>query len=328
MENYPIDIVVTWVNGNDPEWLKEKNKYIENDGDKRNIRFRDWELMKYWFRGIEEFMPWIRYIFFVTWGHTPEWLNLENKKLKIVSHRDFIPLKYLPTFNSNAIEWNLHRINGLSDRFIYSNDDMYVIRPMKKEDFFRGGLPRHCSAQTLLQYKKNGIDHTLGTNLEILNDHFNKHKVIKEKISNWINLKYGKYNLYNLYLYPFDMFTGFRIIHTFNSFLKSTYEELWQKEYEILDETCNRHMRGKTDANIWLISYWQMALNYFVPKGYHDSCFLPIGENKKIFRAFSNPKCKMICLNDDIEFIDFEKEKQFLSECFENILPKKSSFEL
>ena len=119
-----IDFVIIWVDGNDPKWLKEKNKYIKLDGDKTKNRFRDWKNLQYIFRGIEQFMPWVNKIFFITWGHLPKWLNINSKKIEIVNHKDFIPKEYLPTFNSNVIEINLHRIKNLSNKFILFNDDI------------------------------------------------------------------------------------------------------------------------------------------------------------------------------------------------------------
>ena len=72
-----IDIVVLWVDGSDPAWLKEKSKYqdIKTTDANSDNRFRDWGLMKYWFRAIEQFAPWVRTIHFVTWGHMPDFLG-------------------------------------------------------------------------------------------------------------------------------------------------------------------------------------------------------------------------------------------------------------
>ena len=71
-----IDFVITWVDGNDPAWIAERKKYNSKSGDKSDTRFRDWELLKYWFRGVEKYAPWVRKIHFVTWGHYPSWLNV------------------------------------------------------------------------------------------------------------------------------------------------------------------------------------------------------------------------------------------------------------
>ena len=100
-----IDIVIPWVDGNDIKWQNEKNKYKQKKDEKLNnsSRFRDWDNLQYIFRGIEKFMPWVNNIFFITWGHLPKWLNVDNPKLKIINHKDYIPSKYLPTFNSHTI---------------------------------------------------------------------------------------------------------------------------------------------------------------------------------------------------------------------------------
>lgn len=137
-----IDFVITWVDGNDPDWQKQKMEYsiqpdLSQKQDDRKERYRDWDLLRYWFRGVERFAPWVRRIHFVTWGHLPSWLNKEHPKLNIVNHKDFIPEKYLPTFNSHAIEWNMHRIPGLAENFVYFNDDMFLIKKVRPEQYFK-----------------------------------------------------------------------------------------------------------------------------------------------------------------------------------------------
>lgn len=325
--NASVDLVVTWVDGSDPAWQKERQTYADSAGDQRELRFRDWDLLRYWFRGVEAFMPWVRNIVFVTWGHVPAWLETTHPRLRIVRHADFIPAAYLPTFNSNAIEWNLHRIKGLSDCFVYSNDDFFPIAPIRQTDCFVNGLPRECAAQTLLQFKKNGIDRTIAANLEVLNAHFEKHYSVREHIGNWFYPAYGKYNLYNLYLYPFHSFTGFRILHSMMNLRKHTLEELWEKEEDILDQTCRNRFRTPLDLNIWLASYWQMASNQFRPKGYRNSLFVPIGQREQIQKAFQSRNIQTICLNDDDAEMNVEEERRFLNTCFESLLPKRSSFE-
>ena len=137
-----IDFVVTWVDGSDEKWLKEKNKYkADKNQDASNTRYRDYEIIKYFFRSVEKYAPWVNKIYFITWGHVPKWLNSKNPKLVIVKHKDFIPKKYLPTFNSCAIELNMHRIKDLSETFVYFNDDMVLNNYTKEKDFFENGYP-------------------------------------------------------------------------------------------------------------------------------------------------------------------------------------------
>ena len=131
MSSKPIDFVMIWVDGNDPEWQKEKAKYDERVVTTANseVRYRDWDNLQYWFRAVEKFAPWVNKIHFVTWGHLPPWLDTSNPKLHVVNHKDFIPEEYLPTFSSHTIELNLHRIEGLAERFVYFNDDTFLMAP-------------------------------------------------------------------------------------------------------------------------------------------------------------------------------------------------------
>ena len=108
-----IDFVVTWVNGSDESWIKERAKYLPQtkEQDLRGVqRYRDWDLMRYWFRGVEKYASWVHKIYFITCGQKPEWLNLDCPKLKLIKHSDYMPKDALPTFNSNAIEMRIHNI--------------------------------------------------------------------------------------------------------------------------------------------------------------------------------------------------------------------------
>ena len=136
---YPIDIVFPWVDGSDPAWQESKRQYSGSPADDDEVRFRDWGLLKYVFRGIEQNLPWVRKVHFITCGHLPEWLNTDCPRLHVVKHSDYIPEQWLPTFSANPIELNIHRIPDLSEQFIYMNDDMFFVKPMEPEDFFRNG---------------------------------------------------------------------------------------------------------------------------------------------------------------------------------------------
>ena len=129
MSNQKIDFVIPWVDDSDPVWRAKKEKYtgIMSQVGNEEARYRDWDTLKYWFRGVEKFAPWVRNVYFITDDQVPEWLNLDNPKLKWVKHSDYIPEEYLPTFNSHVIEWNMHRIPDLAENFVYFNDDVFLI---------------------------------------------------------------------------------------------------------------------------------------------------------------------------------------------------------
>ena len=139
-----IDFVILWVDSNDPIWQNEFRSYLrqsQSTDDIRNIRYRNWENLRYWFRGVEKFAPWVNKVHFITCGQIPDWLNIKAPKLHFVKHSDYIPEEYLPTFSTNSIQLNLHRIEGLSEHFVLFDDDVFLIDKVKPERFFRNGLP-------------------------------------------------------------------------------------------------------------------------------------------------------------------------------------------
>ncbi|KAG7401512.1 hypothetical protein PHYBOEH_000570 [Phytophthora boehmeriae] len=154
----PIDVVYTWVNGTDPRWKTEKEFWHKHwiasltgqplpvwgqdaqvkgkDDSNSDNRFRDNEELRYSLRSLEKYAPWVRHIYVVTDGQIPSWLDIESPKISIVKHRDiFANESHLPVFSSPAIEWNLDNIPGLSDMFLYFNDDVFLGSPIRPEDF-------------------------------------------------------------------------------------------------------------------------------------------------------------------------------------------------
>lgn len=335
-ENEKIDFVIIWVDGGDKEWQKERNIHAGLDPeDTADYRFRDWDNLKYWFRGVEKYAPWVNKVYFVTWGHLPKWLNTNNPKLVVVNHKDFIPEKYLPTFSANPIELNLHRIKGLSEQFVFFNDDMFLNSKVKPTDFFKKGLP--CDTAILNVHcpnRKEMIYDMQINNVRIINSNFDMKKVLHDNKSDWFNFKYGlKKNLQNLVFSNCNRFPGFQPLHVCNAFLKSTYKEIWEKEEEELNLTCERKFRTRNDVNQFLIKDWQLVTSNFVPSNKHAKVlyydYNDINSNiKNTRKVLYSKKYKMICLNDGKLESDFELLKNETNKMFEKKLPEKSSFEL
>lgn len=155
----PIDFVITWVDGSDPAWQKEKAEYFPKKEEKTDIgRYRDMELLPYWFRAVEAYAPWVRTIHFVTWGHVPAWLDTNHPKVHIVKHSDFIPAEYLPTFSANPIELNMHRIEGLAENFVYFNDDFFLNAMLSRNSFSKTAFPATIFCSTTCFSKSIGTD--------------------------------------------------------------------------------------------------------------------------------------------------------------------------
>lgn len=328
-----MDFVMIWVDGSDPKWQEQKSLYSGKPAGDSAARFRDWGLLKYWFRSVEKFTPWVDKVHFVTCGHYPEWLNLNSPKLNFVKHSDYIPEEYLPTFNSHTIELNLHRIKGLAEEFVYFNDDVFIIDDMAPTDFFRKGLPCEEVLMQFLVFKNFSQPKSIDNyNMSIINRNFSKRKVIKNNLLKFFNPAYGLYgNLYSLYTLPAPLFTGFKHTHTAQSFLKSTFEEVWTKEHDFLDFTSKCKFRDFDNVNQYLLHHWQIVQGKIVPTNFKKNRArydLDIMDSKTVSELIRKKTKKIICINDNENLLEpFEVIKeQFISD-FEYLLPEKSSFE-
>lgn len=136
--DFKIDLVFTWVNSDDPDWKKIYSQYkpIQDSDANSTSRFKSRDELKYAIRSWEKYGSFINKIFIVSNCKAPEWLDLSNDKVEWVSHEEIIPESALPTFSSHAIETSLHKIKGLSNYFIYSNDDFFLVKPVSALDFF------------------------------------------------------------------------------------------------------------------------------------------------------------------------------------------------
>ncbi|MFS0750385.1 stealth family protein [Oceanobacillus sp. 1P07AA] len=327
-----IDFILPWVDGNDQEWIIEKNKYNnKTSNDSREVRYRDWDNLQYWFRGVDQFAPWVRKVHFITWGHVPEWLNVDHPKINIVNHTDFIPDKYLPTFSSHVIELNLHRIKDLTEHFVYFNDDTFIIRNVNKEEFFKNGLPRDIAViKPIINTFRESTGAIVSNNMEIINTKYSKNKVIINNFSKWFSLSYKKHLISTFLMMPFHQFAGFLNPHLPNSYLKKTFVELWDEEMEVLDKTCQNKFRNGRDVNQWLFRYRQLVEGQFIPRTAKiGRTYNLSNDNRDVINAINNQKYQVICINDnDKEVVrDIDKVKNEIIDTFQNLLPNKSSFE-
>lgn len=322
-----MDFVIIWVDGNDPEWKKEFHKYKGWGGDHQEIRFRDWNNLQYWFRGVEKFAPWVENIFFVTCGHYPGWLNLDHPQLHFIKHEDYIPSKYLPTFNSHTIELHLHRIKGLSEQFVYFNDDLFIINSISPERFFKHGNP--CDMAVMNALSGGGAGHIILNDVEAINKHCKKSEIIHRHFFKWFNYKYGSFIFRNLCLLPWPRFTGFVDPHFPNSYRKSTFTEMWEKEYALLDKTCMSKFRESDNLNQYIMRYWQLVKGDFSPLNvFKDSEYIDLtdGTIDYIKETIEKQTKSIIVLNDE-GVSDFNYAQQAINESFQKIFPEKSQYE-
>ncbi|MEE1223308.1 MAG: hypothetical protein UHL07_07250, partial [Bacteroidaceae bacterium] len=292
-------------------------------------RFRDNGFLKYWFRGVETFAPWVRKVHFVTDGQKPEWLDANNPKIHLVNHADFIPAQFLPTYNSVVIERYIHKIPGLSEHFVYFNDDFYLINHVATERFFQNGLP--CDI-AVFDYNPSWSQwyKRIKNNIRIINRHFDKKEVMDRHHDKWFNKSYGLKARWNYFLKYYDKFVTLRVPHNAQPYLKSTFEEVWAVAEKELTETSVNKFRALTDYTPELFRTWQICRGNFTPYNtYKDTKMFPLMVRpKQAIKAIYQQSYTLICLNDNVHIRNYDQVMEDLTAAFNSILPEKSSFEL
>ena len=337
MQDVKIDFVLPWVDGNDPEWRKSFLAHLPESGksdDTREVRYRDWGLLRYWFRGVERFAPWVNKIHFITCGHYPDWLDLNHPKLNFVRHEDYIPSECLPTFNSNSIELSLYRLEALADRFVLFNDDTFLVGKVNPERFFYQGLPCDIAAFDVVASTSpaNKFAHTILNNVSAINQRFRKREVLRRHPMKWFHPLYGVHLFRNIALLPWPYFTGFINPHLPNAYLRSTLMEVWESYGDLLAEACTERFRSVNDYSDWLFRYWQLVKGDFHPINvFASSAYMEITERTlpRIERAILRQEKPILVLNDAelSGHVPFEVYQKRLLAAFQRILPEKSTFE-
>lgn len=301
-----IDFVVPWVDCNDPEWIASYNRYRPEKPLSDKGRFRNWGLFRYWFRAVERYAPWVNKVYLITNGKFPEWINEECDRLVLVKHTDYIPSKYLPTFNSITIELNLGRLKGLSEHFVYFNDDIFINAPVSPEHYFREGLPCDYNFETIYrnpQYTKEnkfGVDIDVFCDVAVLNRYFNRKETVRQAWKKWYGPHlWGKPLLFSLLLLGRSKFENFVLFHFEQPMLKSVFQEIWEKEEYFLNESCSK-FRNATTVNQYLIRYWQFATNRFFPVRRQGLLCFQYSDAilRDIEKAVLEERYPTICIND------------------------------
>jgi hypothetical protein len=328
-----IDFVITWVDMNDPQWKQDFSCYNGKIDNKKNAvseaRFRECGLLKYWFRGVEQFAPWVRKVHFVTCGQRPDWLNVDHPKLNLVDHSDYIPTEFLPCFNSSLIEIYLHKIPDLAEHFVYFNDDFFITSPLSEQRFFTDGLPNDIAA-----FRFNAgmslWNRCLKNNIALINRHFDKKEVMRRDHDKWFDASYGSKRRPARLLQPYNQFITLRTPHNAQPYLKSTYEAVWQAFGPELTAMSAHRFRSAEDYTQELFRTWQICNSDFIPYNtYRDTKMFPLVlRSENAVRAIRNQTYLLVCLNDSVHIRNFEATMRRIHSAFESILPDKSGFEI
>lgn len=291
-----MDIVITYVDGNDVEWKKDYEKYADEPVMQK--RFRDWGTLKYLLRGIECKMPFVRNVYLVVSHSTqvPDWVNQDV--LKVVLHSDIIPSEFLPVFNSTAIEMFLHKIDGLDEQYIYFNDDLFPVGDFHPDDFFPGGkittgFRKHILASGMYKKQCRNSDHMARKAL---------------------GMKPG--------------LCFIRPQHVCSPMLKSQCAALYDKmEKEILATVT----RLRTDYNLnqyVFLDYMYYNGNVVPGKISNRHFSVAVAGADRIAQFIRKPDRKLCCINDvHLSEEKFSRMRDIIIRAFEDVFPAKSRFE-
>ena len=340
-----IDFVLPWVDGSDEQWLEKKAKYsntkLEKGSDSAH-RFRDLETLKYVLRGIHINCPWYNKIYIITEGHFPEWLDIKHPKITLITHEElYFDKSHLPVFNSSSIEMNLANIKGLSEKFIYLNDDFLIISKLSKERFFRNNKPIDFFSHGWLPRNKifglfKGIGtwiHSINNNINLINREFKFKKLDNKYLFHSSYL--SKTKLSN-FLYKFFYKNIFWLEHWHHPqpYLLTTLQEVHKRfEKEMMVSSSNR-FRANNDLTQYLYRYWHLLNENFEPHRYNDDYVLNIISKESFDKGLryikTTKELNFICFNDSPQLgnNEFEYIKTSLLNYLEKILPQKAPFEI
>lgn len=293
-----MDVVITYVDGRDAAWRASYEATVGAIEPEK--RFRDWGTLKYLLRGVERFMPFVEKVHLVvaSEGQVPAWVD--RGTVDVVLHGDIIPAEFLPTFNSTAIEMFLHRIPGLSEEYLYFNDDMFPVSPMEAEEFFEDG-------QACVGMARHVVT---GNHLYRLQTR-NSDRLARKAAG----------------LRPSPVFL--RPQHTASPMLRSCCEEVFQACEQTILESISR-TREPQNLNQYLFCDYQFHTGRAMEKRISNRHFsLATASVGKICEFLRNPTSSIACIND-VRMSDsvFESTRAALLDAFEGLLPDKSKFEL
>lgn len=310
--NFEVDLVYTWVDGNDPKWQAKHESFTGTAGKKDDVnckgRYADNDELKFSLRSVGKYTPWIRNIFIVTDGQVPSWLDTGNPKIKIIDHKDIIPSEGLPCFNSQVIEHCIYKIPGLAEHFIYANDDMFFNRDVGPDMFFAGdGLP------VVRFFRSPGMRLFIWLKDKFLKKPLSRYNMALRNASRLVKKRYGTYYCEKPH-------------HNADAYLKSDYEHTANIFGREIEPTLANHLRGENDVQRIIYSYVPIAEGR-AHKVYVDknTSFMLRIHKPAGYDKMSRYNPAFFCLNDSQCARDEDRLR--VREYLEKRFPEKSWFE-
>lgn len=296
-----IDAIITYVNSSDSSWVRD---YISatKQHNPSAVRFRSWGTLQYLLRGIGKYMPFVRNVILVVAkpSQVPIWLNTKN--VRVVYHSDFIPSKFLPTFNSCTIESYFWNIPGISDRILYFNDDIFPINPLTEEDFFTGLTP-HIKFLYHATYNKRSIYRSqCRSGLDAVADFLGVNRFPEESL-----------------VCP---------EHTVSPMVKSVMQQVGTGCINKIEASITK-IRVQKNINQYVYMYYHYFKGDYID-ALADFKYIELRDDnlKMIMDGILSNQYKIICLNDSDNVRDFARVRYTVQSCFKSKLPDKCKYEV
>lgn len=311
----PIDVVYTWVDGADPEWTARRDERLAALGGpdavrreaRDEIRFADHGELRYSLRSLEQFLPWVRTVHLVTAGQRPAWLVDDHPRLRVVDHRDILEADALPTFNSLAIETALHRIDGLSESYLYFNDDVFAGRSLTPRDFFMRPDRHRFFLQTRAALDPGP---RRDDDLPAIGADKNVRDLLEQRFGRRLSTM---------------------LAHTPHPQQRSVLTELEEQFPDAIARTRRSPFRGAGDVAMAtsLHHYYAFFSGRAVPSRLtYRGVTLGGPDLKERLRALTERRFQTFCLNDSlVDAPEPERKSRILSRFLERYFPEPSSFE-
>ena len=311
--DFDIDLVYLWVDGNDPEWRKRHDEAAgiirENSAEDCEGRYVDNQELRYSLRSIAKYAPWIRKIFIVTDNQVPHWLDTSNPRIQIIDHKEILPRESLPTFNSCMIEHALYKIPGLSEHFLYANDDMFLNRDATPSDFF---TPEGLPIIRLIRRPMRKL--TLWLKEHILHDKISYYNSSIQTAASLIKRDFGRY-------------IGHKPHHNIDAYHRGFYEETFVHFKDELMPTMANRLRKENDIQRVIYSYYPMVEKKckveFVGV---STSFRLHNHRRKHYGELKRNNPMFFCLNDS-QYAT-QDDRRFATQFLASLYPDKSEFEI
>ncbi len=316
----PVDVVIAWVDGNDPKLAAKRNSYLS--GTSHTISsgahptlFASLNEIRYCVLSILRFAPFVRNIFIVTDGQDPKIFDDVRKQfperlnsIRIVDHKEIFEgyEKFLPTFNSISIASMIWRIKGLSENFVYFNDDVILIRDIKPEDLFIDSRPVLRGSWRLPPYRK-----ILGARIKaLINKHLRRDKDYQPKTSFYIR-QWETASLYGMKMRYFFH------CHTPHPINKSTIERFFSENCEMLEKNISYRFRSKEQFLMISSTYHLEILNgnrnfAKLNLGYLHPYYSINRLYRRISRCETDPRIKFVCVQS-LDMMGKEEQEKIFS---------------